>query len=998
MVKRTITITTILLILTMVVGLIIVLNKSSYATEDIASGVNGTCSWIIDSNGILSISPIEGDRGDLSYTGVSYLDDDLDLEWAPWYSYRNNITKVVVNSTINTPGKTCGGLFYNLKNCTEMDLSGLNTAESIRMDGMFRGCESIQSIDISTFDLSRVTLTGGMFEDCKALTSITFGNINTSNVENMNFMFSGCESLTSLDVSSFNTSSVTSLKGAFAKCKNIQTINFTGWDVSHVTTMELMFSECEKLVILNLSSWNTSSLRTARLIFDYCTSLEWLDISGFDTNQCNNLYMFTGDYALRTVILGERFNPKGNGETSIYSSQAFMLPYYQEHGYTGRWIRKDRTYGPFNYTEFLNNYLPTMAGEWVLEISPCAVLADDGTFSFVRTNEEYEPNTLGTIHSISDNDYTGQIFTVNEGTGTSIGLRTWDSIRLQIKRVVIVDELKPLNLNSWFDGCEQCTEMDLLNLDASRARDIMGMFNGCDSLELVKLGENHRFVGLTSPYKSTLPTPNGPYCTGKWIREDKVYGPFTPEELRENYSAEMAGTWISEKIYPDYTIRYSYNGFIPTGASELPTDETYHQGEEVIVAPNATAPGYTFSGWSRTGTFEMPAENVEITGSFIQNTDTPYKVEHYLEDLVEGTYTLAKTDNLTGTTDTEAHATAKDYEGFTFDNSIAGTNLSGNIAGNGSLVLKIYYKRNSYNVTYAYTGDVPNDATALPQTQNYKYGAEIIVPVDATAEGYTFSGWIKNYITMPAQDIEITGYFIENPKSYSYKIEYYFDGKLDESVEEILNGEENTDISISPQSPIKHDEKNYTLVSDDHKVTISTNEDENIIRVYYETDVLDYEIDNLNDTTEGDGLPDKYQIQIHYKVENGSWDDGTNGTKTQIATLRDTNGELSEQGTGKLTAPQVGNKPAEGYIKGSWNKDIPSKASKVNDGEEFIYSYKNNEIAKASVSEKSGKASNPKTTDVMPIFLLVGTIGILALIVAKKNRKKYSRKAKNIQY
>ena len=55
----------------------------------------------------------------------------------------------------------------------------------------------------------------------------------------------------------------------------------------------------------------------------------------------------------------------------------------------------------------------------------------------------------------------------------------------------------------------------------------------------------------------------------------------------------------------------------------------------------------------------MPAENVAITGSFIPNTDTPYKVEHYLEDLTKGSYTLIKTDNLTGTTDTEVQARAK---------------------------------------------------------------------------------------------------------------------------------------------------------------------------------------------------------------------------------------------------------------------------------------------------------------------------------------------------
>ena len=77
------------------------------------------------------------------------------------------------------------------------------------------------------------------------------------------------------------------------------------------------------------------------------------------------------------------------------------------------------------------------------------------------------------------------------------------------------------------------------------------------------------------------------------------------------------------------------------------------------MALDATAPGYTFSGWSRTGTFTMPAEDVEITGSFTANTNTPYKIEHYTKDLNANTYTLRETENKTGTTDTLVTANAK---------------------------------------------------------------------------------------------------------------------------------------------------------------------------------------------------------------------------------------------------------------------------------------------------------------------------------------------------
>ena len=202
------------------------------------------------------------------------------------------------------------------------------------------------------------------------------------------------------------------------------------------------------------------------------------------------------------------------------------------------------------------------------------------------------------------------------------------------------------------------------------------------------------------------------------------------------------------------------------------------------------------------------------------------------------------------------------------------------------------------------------------------------------------------------------------------------------------------EISLYPQSSIKHKGTFYTLVSENHKITICTNEEENVIKVYYETDVLDYEIDNPEDTKEGDGIPDKYQIQIFYKVENGSWDNGTKGTKTNIVTLRDKDGKYAEKGRGKLTIPQVGNKPAEGYSKGSWNAEIPEVVSNKDNEKEFIYSY-----AKiGSISKIKGNLSNPKTDDIVQSYALYGAIAILLMLVVKRTINKYSRKKRKIQF
>lgn len=120
-------------------------------------------------------------------------------------------------------------------------------------------------------------------------------------------------------------------------------------------------------------------------------------------------------------------------------------------------------------------------------------------------------------------------------------------------------------------------------------------------------------------------------------------------------------------------------------------------------APAATREGYTFQYWSREGQYQdVTGQTVNgwtnLYAAWTPNTDTPYKVEHYQEKL-DGTYVKADTDELTGTTDTRATAVAKSYTGFTVDKTVEGTVESGIIAGDGSLVLKLYYTRNSYIIS-----------------------------------------------------------------------------------------------------------------------------------------------------------------------------------------------------------------------------------------------------------------------------------------------------------
>ena len=227
------------------------------------------------------------------------------------------------------------------------------------------------------------------------------------------------------------------------------------------------------------------------------------------------------------------------------------------------------------------------------------------------------------------------------------------------------------------------------------------------------------------------------------------------------------------KVYYErlsYDLTYSYMGdVIPAGAQEwldqnAPTDPVLFEGT-VTVLDEPEIPGYTFNGWTtqdavvaQDGTFSMPANNVRFTGSWVANGNTGYTVNYFQQNVTGTGYTQVDSQSLTGATDTPATASIRGYEGFTYN--AARSNVTGNIAGDGSLVLNVYYDRNVYTVTYQYTGTVPAGASALPATQSYRYGETFAIAPDATAAGYTFSGWgVTGNMTMGGSNIVLTGSF-----------------------------------------------------------------------------------------------------------------------------------------------------------------------------------------------------------------------------------------------
>lgn len=240
----------------------------------------------------------------------------------------------------------------------------------------------------------------------------------------------------------------------------------------------------------------------------------------------------------------------------------------------------------------------------------------------------------------------------------------------------------------------------------------------------------------------------------------------------------------------EYKVTYEYTGDIPTNPAPtpVPSEATCkYEANVMIAAAPAPVSGYTFEGWKREdGTvatnFTMPANDVKITGNWKKNGDGTYKLEYWLEKL-DGTYENTETiTGRTGTIGTAASVTQEDKKpitGFTFDADNVNNVLSDTISADGSLTLKLYYTRNSYKVTYQYTGTVtPEDATKLPDEATYKYGAEVTVAAAATSADHVFSGWSRiGKFDMPAENVIITGSWTQ--ATYNVDLSPYVKKTLD---------------------------------------------------------------------------------------------------------------------------------------------------------------------------------------------------------------------------
>ncbi|MDY5948826.1 MAG: InlB B-repeat-containing protein [Oscillospiraceae bacterium] len=315
---------------------------------------------------------------------------------------------------------------------------------------------------------------------------------------------------------------------------------------------------------------------------------------------------------------------------------------------------------------------------------------------------------------------------------------------------------------------------------------------------------------ITQAYNTAVTAPADPTKTGYTFAG---WTPAVPDTMpAENVTVKAQWNINS------YKLSFEVDGAVVRGPEDVEFDSA-------ITAPSVDEKeGYTFVGWFAKETGEampakMPAKDVVYEAVWTNGTNTRYTIEVYMMD-TNGNYSLSAATVAYGTTGSVQTIVPGTIVGCTVDTALS--ELSKAISADGSMVLKVYYARNIYTVTYdseapvnvyygaaipayepaaqtgkTFTGWSPEVPATMPaenlvftstwedtlytityvvngtkSVAQYAYGAAVVAPEDPTVDGMTFTGWEPAVPdTMPAEDLIIVAKF----ENAVYKVTYLTD-------------------------------------------------------------------------------------------------------------------------------------------------------------------------------------------------------------------------------
>ena len=323
-----------------------------------------------------------------------------------------------------------------------------------------------------------------------------------------------------------------------------------------------------------------------------------------------------------------------------------------------------------------------------------------------------------------------------------------------------------------------------------------------------------------------------------------------------------------------YTVKYLLEGTkTPVPGSTVETGTTSDQN---VMITFKTFEGYTLKS---DPVQKVTQENQVVIFYYVPKTAI-YHIQHWYER-PNGEFGLRYIDTFNTAAGQSVTTRGQEIpvDGFTLDTSIAGTVTDGTTNIQNVLSLKLYYTRNTHQVSYQYEGDVPTGASAVPDVANHKYQAQVTVAENPNVTGYIFIGWTAatengtavtttgGKFVMPDANVVLKGSFTAAEQNYRVK---YLDEDTKEEIHTMSDPRDAHFGDVIEGYTEKIEISGYTFVRADD-LTVGTDNEQNIVNVYYSKD------------TNEDDIPDKYQITFTYVSADD--DKGTvTGTTSEVAT------------------------------------------------------------------------------------------------------------------
>lgn len=321
-----------------------------------------------------------------------------------------------------------------------------------------------------------------------------------------------------------------------------------------------------------------------------------------------------------------------------------------------------------------------------------------------------------------------------------------------------------------------------------------------------------------------------------------------PQTVSYKVNAEDGGTVSISYARKRYRLTYDLNTADAAWVSD-PGVKSYRLGAalKLLTQSYVTRAGYTFDGWytdaNCTTAFTaatMPAENITLYAKWTAQGGISYTVEHYQQNVADDDYTLADTESKTGATGQPTAAESKSYPGFTVQGFDQQT-----VNGDGSTVVKVYYNRNEYTLTYNLNGsDAAWTDGGMTKSQTYRFGAAVTAPSanDLSRAGYAFGGWYTDAgcttaftaATMPAENTTL--YAKWNAGEVNYTVNYYLqnvDG-TDYVLQDTVSGSDETGQTVNVQ---KSFEGFVPKADSSTSITLKADSAQNVVNIYYARNV-----------------------------------------------------------------------------------------------------------------------------------------------------------------